>query len=731
MTWVYHGPAPVRSTGGTPQPMGNAPTTPADVIGFGEFEVDLRSGELRRSGVRIALQEQPFRVLARLLQHAGQPVSREELRHDLWPENTFVDFEHGLNAAVKRLREALGDSAETPRFIETLPRRGYRFIAPATIRVSGPARREVGSAAPTVVRGPWVAVAALLVLAGVAAVMLWLWGTSGGPWAAGETPGGPADPRGRTVTVTAFENRSSDPALALLGEQIAGRLVGAIAQVPEVEAVVDTPISAARAGSVPGAGRRTLSAAPLQIVGTLFLDQERLEVQCRLLDAATGRLLHAFPPFTAPRATPDEAIAALERRVAGAVAIHFDEFFGGLTIVANPPVIDAYREYRTGLEIFAWEYPRAVAHLERALERDPQFWLPRVVMLFAYYNTGRPEKAREQLSTLNLGRERYSPAERLLVDFLNASQAWQGPEALRVLRDLETLAPESLLVNHNIVQHSVMQNRPHAAVEAYDRLPMDVRTLRHSIGAFRLQVLMHALHLLGEHERELKESRRAQLYAPGRLGFIQAEIQALAALGRLDELHAAVDRSLVIPALSGEHVGATRHGDVMEQSALALRGHGFREPSVALAARAAEWWRTRPDAMARAASSRAALGRTLYLAERWDEAEQVFTVLAAEQARNPEALGHLALCAARRGDAARARALSAGLQQFADPELPGRHTFWRARVAAVLGEQQQAVDLLREALAEGEVFGLRLYHLPDFDAVRGYAPFQELLRPKG
>jgi len=101
-----------------------------DVIRFGTFEADLRAGELRHNGVKIRLQEQPFQVLAMLLERPGEIVTREELHSRLWPADTFVDFDHGLNAAVKRLRDALGDSAENPRFIQTIPRRGYRFVAP-------------------------------------------------------------------------------------------------------------------------------------------------------------------------------------------------------------------------------------------------------------------------------------------------------------------------------------------------------------------------------------------------------------------------------------------------------------------------------------------------------------------------------------------------------------------------------------------------------------------------
>ena len=107
--------------------------------------MDLRTGELRKGGVRINLPDQPFQVLKTLLERPGELVTREELRQRLWSAETFVDFEHGLNAAVRRLRDALGDSADVPRFIETLPRRGYRFIAPViqeTATEEAPSRPE-------------------------------------------------------------------------------------------------------------------------------------------------------------------------------------------------------------------------------------------------------------------------------------------------------------------------------------------------------------------------------------------------------------------------------------------------------------------------------------------------------------------------------------------------------------------------------------------------------------
>jgi len=145
------------------------------ILRFAVFEVDLRSGELRKQGVRVKLQEQPFQVLTVLLQRPGDVVTREELRSQIWPEDTFVDFDNSLNTSINKLREALGDSADSPRFIETLPRRGYRFIAPVAsadgiTRGSG---ANVGTAAPPRGRKIVVTVAVVVLGAGIAGGLVW------------------------------------------------------------------------------------------------------------------------------------------------------------------------------------------------------------------------------------------------------------------------------------------------------------------------------------------------------------------------------------------------------------------------------------------------------------------------------------------------------------------------------------------------------------------------------
>src|ERR1700675_95522 len=113
------------------------------LVRFGAFELDAESGELLKHGVKVRLQEQPFQVLRILLEHRGKVVAREELQRSIWPADTFVDFDRGLYNAIKKLREALGDDSEKPRFIETLSRRGYRFIGHIENGASPPSAQAV------------------------------------------------------------------------------------------------------------------------------------------------------------------------------------------------------------------------------------------------------------------------------------------------------------------------------------------------------------------------------------------------------------------------------------------------------------------------------------------------------------------------------------------------------------------------------------------------------------
>ena len=187
-----------------------APSDKSRVVRFGVFEVDLQEAELRKSGIRLKLQEQPFRILTMLLERPGQTVTREELQRRLWPADTFVDFDHSLNSSIKKLREVLGDDSENPRFIETLHRRGYRFIAP----VDGQRAPAANPPVERRTRSYKIMVAALVGTVVILTALVTHW-TSHRPTAA------PRQLKERRLTATPTENAVNQGAISPDGKYLA------------------------------------------------------------------------------------------------------------------------------------------------------------------------------------------------------------------------------------------------------------------------------------------------------------------------------------------------------------------------------------------------------------------------------------------------------------------------------------------------------------------------------
>ena len=217
-------------------------------VHFGVFEVDLRAGELRKHGVRLKLQEQPFQVLAMLLERPGEIVTREALRNRLWTAETFVDFDHGVNKAVNRIRDALGDSATSPRFVETVARRGYRFIADVKVVEATPVDRaevrtgdlvpvEAESIAPVAApsssgrlrrSSPWMISGVALALASVVLVV-WILQSR-------------APQRGliRSLAVLPLENLSGDASQEYFADGMTDELITDLASIASLRVISGT-----------------------------------------------------------------------------------------------------------------------------------------------------------------------------------------------------------------------------------------------------------------------------------------------------------------------------------------------------------------------------------------------------------------------------------------------------------------------------------------------------------
>ena len=367
---------------------------------FGAFEVDMRSGELYKHGIRLKLQDQPFQVLALLLEHPGGMVTRDELRQKLWPADTFVDFDTGLNSAIKRLRDVLGDSAEEPRYIETLPRRGYRFIAPVEnggLSSSAAVHEKLVvvplRAPPTAWNRRWlviaVAAAALVIVAAVA------WRVFFSQPVLTETD---------TILLASFVNKTGDPIfdnsldkalevkltespfLSLLSEADVASTMRMMRRNPDERVTQDLGIEICK--------RRGLKAVVLpeiDAVGSTYV------ITLEAIDARTQKPLARQQTEANNK---NQVIAALGkaglqlRKRLGESLSSLQKFDAPLDL-ATTSSLEALQAYRSGLTLYrAGKRQEAIPFFERAVELDPEFCSAYDQLGRAQHSIGRSQEER-------------------------------------------------------------------------------------------------------------------------------------------------------------------------------------------------------------------------------------------------------------------------------------------------------------------------------------------------
>ena len=380
-----------RRVSGCDEPLSGMSAPLDSPVRFGAFELDLRTGELRKAGVRINLSEQPLQVLKTLLDRPGELVTREELRQRQWSAETFVDFEHGLNAAVRRLRDALGDAADVSRFVETLPRRGYRFIAPVARpavveQPSAPTsenedRRKTSQAPDPPVRPAQTRIQRpVLVAASVLVSALVLWGAGYVLWRLGASPSTLSATR-FMLAVLPFENLTGDPdqeyisdgmteeLIAQLGGMDPSRL-GIIARQSAMQ-FKKTTKRAAQIGSDLGVSHL--------LAGSLRRTGSRIRIAVQLIDTESESQLWAEQY---ERDALD--LLALQREVAEAITRQITTSLG----VARSNVYADARRHSTSAEAYehylrgrhhVWRrntaegFERAREHFRRAIDLDDSY----------------------------------------------------------------------------------------------------------------------------------------------------------------------------------------------------------------------------------------------------------------------------------------------------------------------------------------------------------------------
>ncbi len=357
------------------------------VLRFGVFEVDARAGELRKGGVKLKLQEQPFQLLCMLVEHTGEVVTREELRARLWPADTFVDFDHGLNAAVKRLRDTLGDSAENPVFIETLARRGYRFIGPSS---EPPEQR----AKPTKFRSSFVAgsirsyritwaataVAILVVLAILSSVFVY-----------SRRPG-VGEKHIESLAVLPLENLSRDLEQEYFSAGMTDALIAQLSQAGAVRIASRTSVMRYKGTkkSLPEIARELNVDGVIE--GSVLRSGNRVRIVAQLIQARTDQQLWAGSyerDLTDILGLQTEVAQAIVKQVRSQLAPGQQAPFHSATTM-NPGAYDAYlkgRFYQDSSNIQAG-IKKSQDYFQDAIRQDPNFAAAYAGLADCYLNLG-------------------------------------------------------------------------------------------------------------------------------------------------------------------------------------------------------------------------------------------------------------------------------------------------------------------------------------------------------
>jgi TolB-like protein/DNA-binding winged helix-turn-helix (wHTH) protein/Flp pilus assembly protein TadD len=463
-------------------------STASRVVSFGSFQLDLVSGELHKHGLKIKLQELPFRVLALLLEHPGEVVTREELRKALWPDS-FVNFDHSLASAINKIREALSDFAENARFIETLPRRGYRFIAPVSglsgrphdgvALTSTPIIREIPGASPheTPVEpsGPasrrtrralWVGALGVAVLALLAVTYVMTRSRAGDA----------TRPKIKSLAVLPLKNLSGDSTQEYLADGMTEALIGRLSRIHDLRVISRTSVMRFKDThlSVPEIAR-TLRVDAI-VEGSVIREGSRIRVSAQLIRGATDE---HFWSEAYDRELRD--VLALQSEVAQSIAGKVEVTVAGkeherLTAVrsVSPEVYESYLKGRFALNKSNSKaaIEESIGYFEQAIKRDPTFASAYVGLASAHAKLSTvfigapPEKERPKaISAARKAVEldpKFGEAHLLLADMLQ--KQWQWAEAEAEYRRALDMNPSDAAAHAGLAQWLVCQGRTEEAL---------------------------------------------------------------------------------------------------------------------------------------------------------------------------------------------------------------------------------------------------------------------------
>jgi serine/threonine-protein kinase len=548
----------------------------------------------------------------------------------------------------------------------------------------------------------------------------------------------------RRIVIVPFANRTGDSTLHPLGDWAADWIARGLAETGLVEVVDAGRYPAERDASGGGSERtaprprdfepahraRELAATTgsgTAVWGSFYRHGDSVEFAVRITDQRRGRLLRAIGPVAGDPRDPRAAIGALREQVTAALATLLDPKLSAWSGLASQPgSYEAYQAFAAGAE--AWERfdgPEALRQLYRAVSLDSAYTLALVwaAALHRYLNEcNKTDSIARVLST----RREMPPLDRYFLEKEVARCRGDLAAVYRASRRMYEVSPASEYMAEQLARDALALDRPREALRILEVLEPTRGELRGRTSYYLW--LTASYHWIEDHRRELEAARRARRQYPNNLATLRQELLALAALGRVREIKERLDGLHTV----APH-GYQRPEAVIRQTALELRAHGHRDADDEVLRRAIAWVDPRSRGEGATEASRHERLKTLYAARRWGDALPLAEQLAAERPDSVSYQGILGSLVAVSGDREEASRVDSQLASRRDASLRGLQTYWRACIAAALGERGRAVTLLVQADAEGLVFSHRrfLHADPCFEGLRDYSPFEELLKPKG
>lgn len=531
------------------------------------------------------------------------------------------------------------------------------------------------------------------------------------------------------IAVAIFENRTGDPTLDILGKMAADWLVQGLSRSEEIEVVPSTTSMYIHAESSATGGTTDQgkylqrlageTKAGVLISGSYYLQQGMLQFRAEIKNTDDGKLIYAPAMITGPADEPLETIERLCNELIGGLVYHVN--ISEIKYLSKPPNKDAYAAHLTGLELFGYDYKSAIGYFIKAALLDTLFLPPKVYIAMAFANQGDYGRADSVYQILSKYRAKLTSAEIHILDFLSSHIQGNNTKCLRHLKLAEKAVPGSRTTRYLIGLYSLRLNNPKQTVEIYKNLNFQSKNYGETIiSAWKTKVLCDALHLLKRYHQELEETGKGKTDCPDMVSFYTCEVRAYAAMGKIQEVRNVIGDCHTITMQDGTA------GEVMTEAALEIRLHGRQELSQEFAEMAVNYYLSQPSGK----DLRNDLAFAHYVAGQWHEAESIYEQLVAEKPESINYMGYLGVLALRSGETEKAMNIYHQLKDLSIPYLRGSHTLWLARMTALLGDKKQAVALLELSLSQGREFGPTLLQVIEFESLRGYAPFDELMRLK-